>query len=95
MKELLLEAADYVEEYRPRCEVADKLRAAAARMEWVPVAEQLPEEYPCDVWVTHPNYRAPVRLSFRGTHSAEVLRIEGCDYWQYAIIPEPPKEGKS
>jgi hypothetical protein len=39
MKELLIEAADYVEEYRPRCEVADKLRAAAARMEWAPVAE--------------------------------------------------------
>jgi len=91
MKELLLEAAEYLDSYCCGPALIDKLRAAAARMEWVPVAEQLPEEYPCDVWVTHPNYRAPVRLSFRGTHSAEVLRIEGCDYWQYAIIPSPPE----
>jgi len=94
MKELLLEAAEYLDSYYSGPALIDKLRAAADRMEWVPVAERLPDEYPCDVWLAWGSNGMRAQ-HFRCKPHAEPLLEQGYTHWQYAIISEPPKEGKS
>jgi len=109
MKELLIEAADLIADFirtHPHTTAGDgdawndalvfRLHAAAARMEWVPVAERLPDEFPCDVWTLYGSGHVSMWRDLRCPHDVSVC-FEGGNYthWQYAIIPEPPKEGKS
>ena len=90
MKELLLEAADLLDAFFAQPALIERLRAAAVRMQWVPVAERLPDEFPCRVWLL--DDRGIVECwNLHGPARAQAAFSCYATHWQYVIIPEPPE----